>query len=208
MNNEQEEDLVSDHSFTQMCEECGEIEWFIKSTPEAHAKELECKNCGHAMPYNTYKDQDVQTYVDDFDIRWNDMQLPINSELFDDWSLSKYHEDAGPGLRVSFYIHYVPDNKWRGFLAWHFPMSRRKRSDIKTVEGQEIHMRHQWQKHMTRAISYRGRIYIKQSAHRDRALLLHELGHTVSFLEHTEVWDPGIMNPMSPMWLVDGENTR
>jgi hypothetical protein len=144
--------------------------------------------------------EEVET-LPNYDIKWNGMTLPINSELWDEWTLSK-KIFYGPELLVPVRITYVPDerfdfvhrdnmeddkpSRWR---FWKFP-------------------KYWWQYYKTRAISYRGRIYIKESAHRNRALLLHELGHTVTWLEHTHTLRPGIMNPMSKMWLVKKEHLR
>ena len=142
--------------------------------------------------------RDIET-LPNYTINWNGMNLPINSELFDDWTLDYKIYDS-PEIVIPVRIMYVPDDV---FMKIHQEeMTRPKRWQIWKFP------KFLWQYHKTRAISYRGRIYIKQSAHKDRRLLLHELGHTVLFLEHTHMLRPGIMNPMSLMWLVKGEHTR
>jgi len=144
------------------------------------------------------------------DIRWDGMKLPINPELWDTWTLSNKLTDH-PELELSVRIVYIPDHEWDEFLTTHFPMDEADENftdeDVRDSQWWDK-MTKEWQREYIRAISYRGRIYIKRSAHRDRSLLLHELGHTVLFLDHTKPWEKSIMNPIASMRNVDGDNTR
>jgi hypothetical protein len=149
----------------------------------------------------TAKDQGIELYADKFDIKWNDMILPINSELFDDWQLSRLPMFRHPEIVVPIRIMYVPDEEFDAYQRHNLE------TQYKPKKWQFwLWPRYWWWYYKTRAISYAGRIYIKQSAHKDRALLLHELGHTIPFLEHT--WRPGAMNTFSPLWLTKKEHVR
>lgn len=147
--------------------------------------------------------EDVKIRWSDYEIEWNDMILPINPELYHEWSLSDNRKLFDyPELIVPVRIMYVPDEEF----------DRVHRKDIEPTRPSYRKFwkipKFWWQYHQTRAISYLGRIYIKESAAGDRALLLHELGHTIPFLEHTHMLRPGIMNPTRFMWLVKTRHVR
>lgn len=135
----------------------------------------------------------------EFKIEWNDMVLPLNSELWDKWFQNRREFDH-PALEVKFSIMYIPDDEF----------DKKQREHLKKPSRWKIwkYPKFWWQYYKTRAMTYAGTIYIKQSAHNDAALLLHELGHNLLFLDHTHILRPGIMNPMNFMWLVKKHNRR
>ena len=134
-----------------------------------------------------------------YNIKWNGMILPINSELWDEWTLSKKLFDY-PELLVPVRIVYVPDDEF----------DEENRRELEKPKKRRFWKfpKFWWQYYKTRAITYRGIIYVKQSAHNDRGLILHELGHAVPFLDHGHILRPGIMNPISILRLVNGNNRR
>ncbi len=137
-----------------------------------------------------------------FDIKWNDKILPLNYELWDEWSLSKLKIFEYPEITIPVRVMYIPDDE---FDKWTKHTIGVGKPSWKTFWK---YPKWWWQYNRTRAVSYAGRIYIKESSKDDRVLLLHELAHTVPLLKHSHILKPGLMNPMSKMWLVNKTRVR